>query len=238
MGGQMKKYFSIFMLLSLAACNYRINKDGVNGSGEKPIDVATLDYATIHDEVLKNYCLRCHQPKDDVDLTTYALVVENLKDIDKDVRSGEMPKEGSLPPDKKQMLLSWIAVGAPEFAQSPPEATPTPIVEPSPSPSATPTEPPPAINFALIQTQIIEPKCLKCHGEGGKSDIRLDLYTTYQDPDIVNLEDPDSSKIIKEVSPRSNGRPPSMPPRSSGITPLTPEEVETLRQWIRLGIPQ
>lgn len=78
-----------------------------------------LDWETIRTTVVQPKCLNCHaEPtnRGGVNLETYANVQSRLAVIDQVIKDGSMPRRTTLTPEEKEMILTWIQIGAPEFA--------------------------------------------------------------------------------------------------------------------------
>lgn len=90
--------------------------------------------------------------------------------------------------------------------------------------------------FTSIQQNILIPKCISCHSPGGSAD--LVPMETYED--LINSEffasvipgDSLNSPLYKVIQPDARRR---MPPRSSGLAPVTFEEADAIRLWIDSG---
>lgn len=111
----------IFIML-LSACGYKNTQLDLNdNSSNKILDSSVLDYQTIRTQVFQNYCFECHSQEGgnegDANFETYANTFPNIATIKTKVENGSMPKRRPpLPIKIKQILLEWIAFGAPEFA--------------------------------------------------------------------------------------------------------------------------
>ena len=84
-------------------------------------------------------------------------------------------------------------------------------------------------DFERAVAPILEARCLACHdAANAKGDVRLDT----RDALLAHLQpgQPDASLLIEQVS----GPAPAMPKKEK---PLTPAQVETLRQWVQAGAP-
>ncbi len=90
--------------------------------------------------------------------------------------------------------------------------------------------------FTSIQQNILLPKCISCHSPGGSAE--LVPMETYEE--LINSEffasvipgDSLNSPLYNVIQPDARRR---MPPRSSGIAPVTFEEADTIRLWIDSG---
>lgn len=82
---------------------------------------------------------------------------------------------------------------------------------------------------------ILSEKCYSCHGPDSgtrKADLRLDTEAGSHESVIVP-GDPDSSELIRRVS--SDDADERMPPAAAKKPPLTKEQIELLRQWVKGG---
>ena len=91
-------------------------------------------------------------------------------------------------------------------------------------------------SFSSIQQNVLLPKCISCHSSGGSAElVPLETYE-----DLLNSEffavvvpgDSLNSPLYKVIQPNARRR---MPPRSSGIAPVTIEEADAIRLWIDSG---
>jgi hypothetical protein len=94
-----------------------------------------------------------------------------------------------------------------------------------PSPGLEPT-------FESIRKNIIEPKCLQCHKPDGKAED----YLFDSQEDMINSSDklivpgePEKSLFYRALFADAK-RP--MPPKRTGNFPLSPKEIDTIRDWI------
>lgn len=82
-------------------------------------DFTTLTYANVFENAIKQSCLGCHSAPNNrgkVNLESYAPTFAARADIADDVSQGFMPKDHAMDPQAKQLLLNWLAAGAPEGA--------------------------------------------------------------------------------------------------------------------------
>src|SRR6185295_17648340 len=82
---------------------------------------------------------------------------------------------------------------------------------------------------------ILADKCYTCHGPDSgtrKADLRLDKEEAAHESAIVP-GDPESSELIRRVSSEDPDE--RMPPKESKKPPLTKEQVEQLRAWVKAG---
>jgi len=82
---------------------------------------------------------------------------------------------------------------------------------------------------------ILSERCYACHGPDSgtrEADLRLDTEAGSHESAIVP-GDPDSSEVISRVA--SDDPEVRMPPPESKKPPLTPEQVDVLKRWIKAG---
>lgn len=84
---------------------------------------------------------------------------------------------------------------------------------------------------------MIIPKCIQCHNPDGIAGF-LDLssrqkFFEQRHELLNNFEDVESNHLVKAIT----GPEASMPPTWSGIEQLNEEEVKTLIEWIKKGLP-
>src|SRR6187401_3207540 len=82
---------------------------------------------------------------------------------------------------------------------------------------------------------ILADKCYACHGPDSgtrKADLRLDTETGSHESAIA-VGDPDSSELVRRVS--SDDPDERMPPAAAKKPPLTKEQIELVRKWIKNG---
>lgn len=83
---------------------------------------------------------------------------------------------------------------------------------------------------------ILSDKCFHCHGpdsKNQKADLRLDVREAAIKDGHIRPGDPETSMILERIL--SSDPDEVMPPPKSKLGNLTPQEVETLRRWIREG---
>jgi uncharacterized membrane protein len=82
--------------------------------------VVVLNYENVQREVISPRCLKCHSDAGmndgDINLETYENVVGSINLIESEIRSGSMPRPRTNPLTlvQKDLILNWIAVGAPK----------------------------------------------------------------------------------------------------------------------------
>jgi hypothetical protein len=212
------------LLLTLAACNSYNPKDG--GIQPTQLEIANPGLDTFQKYITEPYCVRCHSesggdPKG-VNLENYNNILLNLNAIlQETVVKKTMPPGNPLPASDQQLIINWIANGAPQSGSNP-----------APHPNPVPTPPPlPLAPFNLQPTwtsisQNFNNLCMKCHGPAGKAskypvnDLQFMLTNKIVVPgDLLN------SKLFKEIS---TGK---MPPKG----PYDPVDIQAIGDWIQQG---
>lgn len=215
--------FSQWLIIASSACNYRHDKAGQT---KFPMEITSenLSFANVQSLIFSPRCISCHGTSGGVNLETYASVKNHLSKIEQTtIINRTMPKSPfpSLTEDEIAFLSAWIKAGAPEMPE-------TPVQPPLP------LEP----TFSSIKERIFKTKCLLCH-TAGKSAARVPLETKEDLIDspleIVVPGDPDESGLMIAITRTDDKR---MPPPTSGMSALTAEEMNVIRQWILEGANQ
>ena len=90
----------------------------------------------------------------------------------------------------------------------------------------------PAVDFAAVVAPVLQRHCIRCHQPGNeKGDLSLATPDGLREAGQITPGDPAASHLIEVVTAIDGARP-AMPKEGD---PLTPEEVEQLRQWIAGG---
>lgn len=93
-----------------------------------------------------------------------------------------------------------------------------------------------SVNFDRDVLPILSQKCYKCHGPDAAkaaAGLRLDLFDVAVKMHALTPGSPDQSNVILRVAEKDPDD--RMPPPDSGVKPLTAEQIEILRTWIRSG---
>ena len=214
--------FHFAVVLFLGGCTYHIDKNAPYDTSVPAELVNKVSFQDVNTRVFATSCTPCHGSSGGVNLETYQSAKQNLESIRQAVLiERRMPKAPYAPLNREQLeiLSAWIQAGGPEFPieQQPPD---TPELE---------------AKFASIKSLILDVKCLRCHSVGGTAE-RVPLTSLEEilnSPlDIVLPGNPDESGLILVL--QEDARKP-MPPPSSGISRVKPEEVEVIKQWILNG---
>ena len=232
----MRLYFSYFLYLIttlvFVGCGNYTNKknETTTDNSNKTIEKITsdLDYASIKSSIFTPHCIRCH-----FQYENYSSVKEDLSKIRSSVLSDRMPRNASpLSSDLKQILIQWIDSGALESANM--------DLLPKPQPQ---DENLLVASWASVSKNILVPKCLVCHNPSGEANF-LDLSTrqaifsnrnrTFSGVKLLNFDDPDQSYFIQVILDPLEPMPPI---NRVNISRLNEQEVSTLKEWFRLGMP-
>jgi hypothetical protein len=188
----------------------------------------TVTYSEVRRKVFEPRCLGCHNNQPRVRFTDWEQTVQWLDAIDRAVfKEKSMPQDSRLTDQESSLLRAWIDAGAPDDHGN---LAPKPEIYPGPLEQ----------NYASIRWHIFEQKCLSCHRHAPLSDkVPLGNYKKLLDParGLVIPGNPDQSRLfIATDLPYYD--PKLMPPKDSGIPPLTPQESVTLKYWIQNGAPE
>lgn len=227
-----KPYFNfIFAALGIisSGCSYRINKDqtDLNSIFVSRQMMDSVSFIEVKNKVLIPKCISCHGNSGGVNLENYSAARSHLDAIAQSTLIKKtMPKAGNekLTPEEYLLLAAWVKAGGPETPLNgtdvPPPA-PVEILKPE---------------FTSIKKLIIDRKCLSCHKPGGEAP-RVPLNTPEEMIDspleIIIPGNADESGFIMTLDWENSTKP--MPPKKSGITPVSAEEIEIIKQWINNG---
>jgi hypothetical protein len=100
---------------------------------------------------------------------------------------------------------------------------------------------PRSVDFTRDVRPILADKCFHCHGpdpESREADMRLDLWESTDDilgaEQVIVPSEPDESELVVRITAEDADM--RMPPADSGKS-LTPQQIETLRNWVAQGAP-
>ena len=222
------KIFSVlvFACVLFSSCGNYSESKGFKESLSGDFNESTgLDFKIVSQEIFSPKCTSCH-----IQYESYSGVARDLAAIKSAVESDRMPKN-SLPlsPALKDLLSRWINAGAPNNVDSQDGNDQTgPVVL--------------APNWESLSENVFYPKCFACHNPNGQAKF-LDLSTRQaffeaRDRDfggvrLLDFEDPEGSYLIEVINDPFE----PMPPVWSNIPALKPEEVSTIVDWIRKGLP-
>jgi uncharacterized membrane protein len=205
--------------------NYYVEKKSDDDFNQSLSANSEISFEIVKSVVFLQKCTVCHQQ-----YNSYQSVKRELVAIQDAIAQNRMPKSGSLLTDRqKDFLTKWASQGAPEFAGQTPQPEVPVITE---------------ANWKSISQNIIFPKCIVCHNPNGQAKF-LDLSTResillannerkLKGENLLDFDKPAESDLIKLVEDPLE----PMPPIKSNISRLTNEEVNVLKAWIGLKLPE
>lgn len=215
--------------LFFGGCSYRIEKNtsDLNSIIVSRESMDSVSYQEVKNKVFLPKCISCHGNSGGVNLDNYASARSHLEQIAKSsLITKTMPKAGNEPLAAGEYLLlaAWVKAGGPETplngSDTPPPA-PVEVLKPE---------------FGSIKKLIIDRKCLSCHKPDGKAS-RVPLNTPQEMIDspleVVIPGNADESGLILSLDWENSTKP--MPPKESGISQVSPEEIQTIKEWINKG---
>lgn len=225
------RIFGLLILGSLGwvGCSYKVDKIPADGTVVSAELLAKVSYQMVKTEVFDKSCVSCHGTSGNVSLESYSSSLAALAKIKSStIDEKRMPKAPEAPLTQRQLeiLSAWIQTGGRE---RPADGSDTP---PPPPPMLTPT-------FSSIHQQILVPKCISCHRVDSNSQANEMPFTTYDEIRnhpryVVNPDNPDEGESLLTAVLRAGASKP-MPPPDSGISPVKPEELLIIEEWIRRG---
>lgn len=209
----------ILALITLVSCgNYEEFRESSLPFGS--FSPATgLSFSDVRKNVLDASCLQCHR-----NYERYEAVVKDLEKILASVRSDRMPKDrGPLDVEQKTLLFSWAAAGAPRGKIPGDDA-------------GDGGDLPLAPTWASVSQNILFAKCVVCHSANGQIpfpsfETRNEMFAVRDQ--FFDFDQPENSYFLEVIKDPID----PMPPVDSGFEKLTQEELEVLKEWIRLGLP-
>lgn len=218
----------IGLVLVVTGCTFAKHKPG-SGAAESVTNICkdSLDYKVVHTSLIQPKCLACHGAGSGlVNLDTFEKVKNNIARIQAAVQAGRMPPNNPLGENEKVLLTTWIDAGTPESVATNATACnsnggsdgggviPIPVLAP---------------NYESISKMILEPRCLACHDAG--SSLDFSTYTAIiSHTDLFTSPAGEDGDFVEAVA---SGM---MPPKK--LPKLSPEEVDVIRQWVILGMPE
>lgn len=229
------------MTIYLMACTFQHNKGASRETGLSNV-CEPISFERVQSEIFgtsqssTGKCLACHVAGGPLlALDTYGAVKARLAQIEDSVRSGRMPKNAVLPGVTKEILYAWIQQGAPEVATAQPGATDCATNVPPDASDPVVGPPTPALiepHYESLRKAIFASQCLDCHDSSGIfSSYDFSTYeslASYQKLFSIPADGSDSRFVNSLVTGRM--------PR--GKKPLPPEQIEIIRQWVALGLPE
>lgn len=218
----------VIFLFSLTSCSYRIEKDknsldSIVVSNQR---LETISFQEVKAKVFLPKCISCHGNSGGVSLENYDSARSHMNQITETVINNKtMPKSGSVPLTEEEYLIvaAWLKAGAPNAPNNGSTIPPMPVEVLKPE-------------FNSIKKIIIDRKCINCHRVGGEAPrVILDTPKDMIDSplDIVLPGNADESDLIMTLEHEGSTKP--MPPLDSGISPVSKEDIEVVKEWINKG---
>lgn len=237
-----KLLFAFLALVSVSACEYHVNKKSLDTSAQSFDAQATINADFIKDSVLSS-CKSCHSGSTQPNLNSADAVIANIAKVQNEVNSNQMPPPSSgyvpLSQCAKDLLQEWVANGMPKVSNKK-VITVTSCANGSASTPEKKNILEMPVNYQTLTTEILQPKCLKCHNPKGP-DIMAADYLLYPYSEITNhgrlLDIKDGvlkNKLYRIISEDDEDRMP--PPEESGM--LTADQIEFVRRWLEAGSPE
>lgn len=213
--------------------------------------IPPVNFSQVKQVLKQNNCIACHAQYQD-----YASVRRSIDGIVNRVSiSGplSMPfpksqggKTVPVPADQIKLLEDWLAQGSPEVAGQAIAELPPIKLEPT---------------YKSLRNHVFGPKCTICHNTYGSRGVGFQTYDAlrdweerrikkgrqplFDDPDNQPglflesvLRDPDDEFSFESAMPYNDDpNDPFSDDVDLKVAPLTEQEIEVLKQWIRLGLP-
>jgi hypothetical protein len=184
--------------------------------------LTALEFETVQKQVFSSSCVTCHSQ-----YKTFEGVKREIDQIKNSIEHFRMPKNSRLSQNKRNLLLGWIAVGAPEFKNDLPGNYVPTVLE---------------TKWKSLSENLFVPKCVVCHNPYGQAKF-LDLSTKEV---VVAAQDRrfGKKKLLDVASPKDsyllevlNDRVEPMPPILSNLPRLKDDEINLIEKWIELNLP-
>ncbi len=212
-------YLSLFLLAF--SCGQRSALEFSPGT-KSTESLTALEFETVQKQVFTNSCSYCHSQYKTFE--GVRLEVEQIKDS---IEHFRMPKNSGLSQNKRNLLLGWIAVGAPEFKNDLPGSYVPPVKE---------------ATWKSLSQNIIVPKCVICHNPDGQARL-LDLSSKeavlaakdrlFGDKKLLDTASPKDSYLLEVL----NDPVEPMPPITSNLPRLNVDDISLVEKWIELNLP-
>jgi mono/diheme cytochrome c family protein len=233
---------SLFVVFALTSCSYTLSELGLYKDGKvAKISLAQMSEMDLNFETVKaislSTCLECHTGGNH-SINTPEKLLEHKADVLDSIRNRTMPPKSSgyanLNECEAKILETWIE----DRTQN--RSAVQKVKDIPACANAVPTAPKPKTDFAILplsyenlKREILAPKCLSCHATDSPGyQYALDDLDRMMGNELV-LATADESPLYQVTVP---GRVKYfMPPKKSGLQPLTPEESDYLKRWIEDG---
>jgi uncharacterized membrane protein len=232
------------LFLVLLGCSDAMERAGIfSGVVKRPqvgvlqnFGEKTVSFEVVRAVSLRN-CLECHTTGDHA-INTEALVLAHKDDILSEIRNKTMPPRNSgyplLNECETKILETWIddklshresSVKVNEIEAC--ANVGAPVTKPKTDFAKLP------LNFENLKREILAPKCLQCHAKDSPGyQYNLEDLQDIKDNELVAAT-PEESTLFKVVNKGMTKI--FMPKKSSGIKPLTRQEIDYMKRWIEAG---
>lgn len=220
------KRFSLLLIFATAvlSCSPKhipLSEDPVLNPPQKVVE--SVSFNELYLKVLEPKCIGCHGASGNTNLESIDQVRRHMAQIKNSVLiTRTMPKSPFLPLSSAELELvsAWVKANGPDRPINGDMAPAIPSLEPT---------------FGSIYQKIILPKCVACHRTGGEAPrVPLNSVADLVDSplEIVIPGNPDESGLMLVVQ---QGARKKMPPLTSPIRAVQPQEIEAIRAWIANG---
>lgn len=209
----------------LTGCTYRIDKVSFDESEIRPSSemISKVSYQEVMNKVFLPKCVSCHGDKGGVNLESYAAARRFLNEIKQTaITDRSMPKAPTpaLSRSELMVLAAWIEAGGPEMPIGGGEAPPPEELLPT---------------YNSIKKLIIDVKCISCHSPGGRAkNIPLGTKADLLESPLEIVVPGNAEESFFVIVLKEGARKP-MPPPKSDMSPVTPEQIKIIEEWINNG---
>ena len=224
----------LIIALTYQACS-RAGQGNLNDGSSSLASSSSLDAKSQALNVLDKNCVACHNSSnlsgtglsyaDDLNrLAVSPYVVPGnpqASSLYQEIQNGTMPPGTPLSAAEAGLIYDWIKSLGPASPSPTPSVTPTATPLKTPTPTPTPSATPNTATFSYIYANILQPKCVSCHGSAGGYS-----YASYADTmKSVVANNANNSPLYSSVY---NGRMPTS-------TKLSTQEIQIIYNWIQAG---
>lgn len=229
-----------FFVFILASCSYQKDKTSKNFSSIVPSQklLSTVDFSMVSQNVFEVSCNECHSGRGSAKgvFTSYESAKASADKIaERALNLRDMPQAGSPPLTQEQLeiLAAWIQAGTPEKRSE--TITPPPTPDKPAPPEEVPPSPGLEPNFDSIYNIILKNKCEECHSPNGRAkkypfQTRDQLFDTEEV--IIIPGEPENSMFVDVMKANPKVK---MPPKRSGLAPVSPADIKIIEEWIKNG---
>lgn len=233
---------SVFFIFALTSCSYTLGELGMYGDGKTPtISLAQMSEMDLNFETVKKIslstCLECHASGSHA-INTPEKLLEHKNEVLESLHNKTMPPKSSgysnLSECEAKILETWIE------DRTHNRSTVFKVKDIPACVGAKPPEPKPKTDFATLELnfenlkrEILAPKCLSCHATDSPGyQYALDDLERMKGNELIAATADESLMFQVTIPGRVKY---FMPPKKSGLHPLTAEESDYLKRWIEDG---